>query len=183
MRIASRHMPKYLARKVGRIYWVYLAVIVAGFICCLISKPVGSAIFILLFCGLFLVARKEMRRDEEHLRRLARKREGESICEFARDFDLRQIDTWIVRAVYEQLQQRLTHVHPAFPVRAADRLKEDLHLDDDDLDLDIAEEVEQRTGRSLDGSNANPYFGKVGTVGDLVLFFQAQPIKSTSAAP
>lgn len=183
MRIASRHMPKYVAGKFGRIYWVYLAVIVASFISCLISKPVGTAIFVLLFCGLFLVVRKETRRDKEHLRRLARKREGESICEFARDFDLRQIDTWIVRAVYEQLQRQLTHVHPAFPLRAADRLKEDLLLDDDDLDLDIVEEVEQRTGRSLDGSNANPYFGKVMTVADLVYFFQAQPIKSTSGAP
>ena len=163
-------------------HWVYLAALVAGFIYCLIAKPVGTAIFALLFYGLFLVARKEMRRDEEQLRRLAEAREGESICEFARDFDRRQIDTWIVRAVYEQLQQRLKHVHPAFPVRAADRLKEDLHLDDDDLDMDIAEEVEQRTSRTLDGSNANPYFGKVETVNDLVLFFQAQPIKSTSAA-
>jgi hypothetical protein len=175
-------MPKYLSRKAGRMYWVFLVVLVAGFFYCLISKPVGTAIFVLLFCGIFLVARKEMKRDEDHLRRLAGQREGESICEFARDFERRQIDTWIVRAVYEQLQQRLKHVHPAFPVRATDRLKEDLHLDDDDLDMEIAEEVEQRTGRSLEASNVNPYFGKVGTVGDLVLFFQAQPIKAASAA-
>ncbi|MYM69161.1 hypothetical protein GTP45_20300 [Pseudoduganella sp. FT55W] len=116
-----------------------------------------------------------MKRNEEHLRRLTREREGESICEFAREFDTRQVDTWIIRAVYEQLQCHLSHVHPAFPIRARDRLKEDLQLDDVDLDIDIAQEVEQRTGRSLDGSDSNPYFGKVETAADLVMFFQGQP--------
>jgi hypothetical protein len=95
--------------------------------------------------------------------------------QFARDFDTRAVDTWIVRAVYEQVQGQLKHVHPAFPVRASDRLKEDLHLDDDDLDMDLAVQVEQRTGRSLDETKANPLFGKVKTVRDLVLFFHAQP--------
>lgn len=60
------------------------------------------------------------------------------------------------------------------PLRADDLLKEDLRLEDDDLDLDVATEVDERTGRSLDNASANPYFGKVQTVRDLVLFFQAQ---------
>jgi hypothetical protein len=175
-------MPKYLSKQTGFMYWAYLAVLVAGFVYCLISAPVFASICVLLFCGLFVAARKETRRDKEHLRRLAGEREGQSICEFARDFDTRKIDTWIVRAVYEQLQQHLNHVHPAFPVRAADRLKEDLHFDDDDLDMDIAGEVEQRTARSLDDSSANPYFGKVVTAGDLVMFFQAQSIKPARTA-
>ncbi|MYM87102.1 hypothetical protein GTP91_07895 [Rugamonas sp. FT82W] len=116
-----------------------------------------------------------MKRNAERLRCLAAEREGESICDFARDFDTRQVDTWIVRAVYEQLQYHLADVSPAFPVRASDRLKEDLLLDDDDLDMDIAQEVEQRAGRSLDDTSTNPYFGKVKTVRDLVMFFQSQP--------
>ncbi|RQO58068.1 hypothetical protein DBR47_14800 [Paucibacter sp. KBW04] len=106
---------------------------------------------------------------------LASEREGQSICEFARDFDARAVNTWIIRAVYEQLQEQLKHIHPAFPVRADDRLKEDLLLDDDDLDMDLAQEVEARTGISIDQSGNNPYFGKVKTVRDFVLFFQSQP--------
>lgn len=175
MRIASRHMPKYLRRKTGFMLWVCLASLVAGFFYVVVTAPVGAAVFVLLFCGVVLSALRETRRNAEHLRCLAAEREGESICDFARDFDARQVDTWIVRAVYEQLQYQLTDVSPAFPVRASDRLKEDLHLDDDDLDMDIAQEVEQRTGRSLDDPSANPYFGKVKTVRDLVMFFQSQP--------
>ncbi|MDI4635539.1 hypothetical protein J7U46_20920 [Pelomonas sp. V22] len=106
---------------------------------------------------------------------LASRREGQSICEFARDFDARAVDTWVIRAVYEQLQSHLRYVHPSFPVRADDRLKEDLLLDDDDLDIDLAQEVEERTGRSVDGATNNPYSGKVRTVRDFVLFFQHQP--------
>jgi hypothetical protein len=178
-------MPKYLPVKTGRMLWVYLAALAAGLLYALVSAPVGTAVFALLFFGAFLMARSEKRRDEEHLRCLAGEREGESICEFARGFDTRQVDTWIVRAVFEQLQCQLNHIHPSFPVRATDRLKEDLHLDDDDLDFDIAKEVEQRTGRSLNGSSANPFFGKVETVADLVMYFQWQPNvrKSTNTEP
>lgn len=74
-----------------------------------------------------------------------------------------------MRAVYERVQQQ--QHPPAFPLRFEDRLKEDLHIDVGDLDMDVAVEVEQRTGRSLKDADANPYFGKVEPVRDLVLFF------------
>lgn len=168
-------MPKYIRKKAGHALWIYLVILSAGFLYCVVSAPVVTLVFAVLLYGAFLMASRSMKHVEEQLRYLIREREGESICEFARDFDARQVDTWIIRAVYEQLQSNLDHVHPAFPVRASDRLKEDLHLDDDDLDIDIAPEIEQRTGRSLEGSKSNPYFGKVKTVRDLVMFFQAQP--------
>jgi hypothetical protein len=112
---------------------------------------------------------------------LASQREGQTICEFARDFDTQAIDTWIIRAVYEQLQAQLKYIHSAFPIRADDRIKEDLLLDDDDLDMDLASEVETRTARPLDKTDNNPYSGKVKTVRDVVLFFQHQP-KAADAA-
>ncbi len=74
----------------------------------------------------------------------------------------------------------MAHVHPSFPVRASDRLMEDLRLDDDDLDFDLAMQIEQRTGRSLDQTKTNPLLGKVKTVRDLVLFFNAQPRRSAA---
>lgn len=168
-------MPQYHPRKIGSVRWVFSTALAAAFLYCLVSSPVATVAFILLFCGLFIVGDGQAKRNKECLLRLAREREGESICEFAREFDIRQVDTWIIRAVYEQLQRHLSHVHPAFPIRANDRLKGDLQLDDDDLDIDIAQVVEQRTGRSLDGSDSNPYFGKIETAADLVMFFQAQP--------
>ena len=48
-------------------------------------------------------------------------------------------------------------------------------LDPDDVDLSLAPDIAQRAGRSLDDTSRNPYFAKVHTVKDLVLFFNAQP--------
>jgi len=180
MRIASRHMPKFKPRPIGFAAWILLAAVGAGLAYAVASAPVGATAALLLLCGAFVWGHRVGKRREEQLRRLAATREGQSICEFARDFEIRTVDTWIIRAVYEQVQRQLRHVHPAFPVRAGDRLKEDLFLDDDDLDMDVAPEVEQRTGRSLDNSGANPHFGKVRTVRDLVLFFQSQPVRSAA---
>ena len=164
MRIASRHMPKYKPRPIGPVAWLFLAVLASSLVYAAASSPTVATVGVLLLCAAFFFARRATKREEDSLRNLAAEREGESICEFARDFDTRAVDTWIVRAVYEQVQGQLRHVHPAFPVRASDRLKEDLHLDDDDLDMDLAVQVEQRTGRSLDQTKANPLLGKVRTI-------------------
>lgn len=61
-----------------------------------------------------------------------------------------------------------------FPIKADDNLFDDLLLDADDLDLDLVELISKRTGRTLDGYKNNPYYGKVTTVRNLVLFFNAQ---------
>jgi hypothetical protein len=175
MRVASRLMPTYQPKPIGPLGWIVMAALACAFIYIVASEPKAvSVVLALLFFG-FLVSRRAERRVEERLREVAAAREGESICEFARAFDPKVVDTWVIRAVYEQLQKQFEHVHPSFPLRAEDRLKEDLHLDDDDLDLDVAVQVEERTGRSLDNTGVNPYRGSVRTVRDLVMFFQAQP--------
>jgi len=174
MRIASRHMPKSRSKPMGFVGWVFLAAFAGAIAYLVFTEPKASAVVAALLIAGYLAARPSIKREEKQLRELAASREGQSICDFAREFDLRAVESWIVRAVYEQVQKQLVHVHPAFPLRADDLLKEDLRLDDDDLDLDVATEVEERTGRSLDSARANPYFGRVRTVRDLVLFFQAQ---------
>ncbi|MEM7018209.1 MAG: hypothetical protein AAF512_12820, partial [Pseudomonadota bacterium] len=65
------------------------------------------------------------------------------------------------------------------PIKASDNLFETLKFDADDLDLDLVEEIAQRTGRSLEDGESNPYYGKVTTVGNLVLFFNHQAIENT----
>lgn len=180
MRIASRHMPAFTRRPVGPAGWLIVACFLAGIVYVAVMKSQAFLIALCGFAALFWVARQQSQHEARILLVLASQREGQTICEFARDFDTRAVDTWIIRAVYEQLQGRLRHVHPLFPVRADDRLKEDLLLDDDDLDMDLAPEVEMRTGRLIDNSATNPYFGKVKTVRDFVHFFQNQP-RSDSA--
>jgi len=117
---------------------------------------------------------RSSRKQRLHLMSIARSRAGDSICQFARSFETRKVDTWVIRAAYEVLQQELTHMAPAFPVQATDRL-EDLLFDSDDLDMAIVPEISRRSRRSLEHTEANPLYGKVQSVADLVMFFNQQP--------
>jgi hypothetical protein len=105
---------------------------------------------------------------------MSRLRHGESICTFARSFDNRHTDTWVIRAAHQELQQLLKSYVPHFPVRASDSLLQDLHMEDDDVEELIAE-IASRSGHSLDETESNPFFGNIHTVSDLVLFINAQP--------
>lgn len=183
MRIASRHMSKFTRPPLGFAGWLLFACLLAGVVYLAVTKVQALLLPLGGFAMLFGFARQQSQRAARQLLGLASQREGQTVCEFVRDFDVRALDTWVIRAVYEQLQDQLQHVHPSFPVRANDRLKEDLMLDDDDLNMDIAHEIEIRTGRSIDNSASNPYLGKVQTVRDLVHFFQNQPRPASAASP
>jgi hypothetical protein len=108
------------------------------------------------------------------LARLAASRPRESIGSFAFALDFRNIDTWVIRAVYEELQEWVSTRKLVVPVRPSDRL-EDFGIDSEALNLDLGPEIAQRCGRTFDGCERNPYFGKVITVADLVQFFAHQP--------
>lgn len=110
---------------------------------------------------------------QRHFAPLVQARAGQSICDFARSIDCRRVDTWVVRAVYEEVQSCVCS-GAALPLRVTDRLKEDLRLHADDVD-DIAMDVAARAGLDEASTDANPFFGKVATVGDLVEFLNAQP--------
>ncbi len=86
------------------------------------------------------------------------------------------MDTWVIRAVYEEVCRQMAS--PGFPLHPEDNLWKTLRLDEDDLDWEIAEAVAQRTGRPLANYESNPYYEKVQTVGDLVMFFNAQPLQA-----
>ncbi len=105
---------------------------------------------------------------------LANERENEDIGSFARSLDYRTIDTWAIRAVYEELNDEIYCNENNLPIRASDRLDEDLDLDDDDL-FYLYNQIAQRTNRTDEKIEQNPYYGKVDTVEDMVLFFNAQP--------
>ena len=96
-------------------------------------------------------------------------RKEDSICSFSRALPAKEHDTWVVRAVYEELAR-----DRGFPIRPTDRLDEDLRFDDDDLD-ELAEEVARRSRRSLDQIEKNPLYKKVFTVSDMIDFFENQP--------
>ena len=164
-RIASKQMPRYVPERRGVIGWVLLAIVGAGAAYLYWSHPIVLAAVGPVAGVSCVLAVAEGRRQ----RRIAAERRDESICSFARSFDCRATDTWIVRAVFEELTR-----YVRFPIRPDDRLRDDLKIDHDDVG-DIAEVIAQRTGRQLLDCEANPLYGRVTTVRELVEFFVRQP--------
>lgn len=113
--------------------------------------------------------------QKRRLQSIAKQRQGDSICTFAQSFDCRATDTQIIRATYEELQKYHASEVSNFPLQADDSLEKTLNIDDGDLD-DIAVEIARRAQRSIDNFEQNPLYGKVKTVGDLVLFLNCQPL-------
>ena len=176
MRRSSRRQLPSPARAVPHIwqrvaFWSLIAILACAIGTISVAHPAATALTVtaLVSCGAWLNNREKTR-----LQALAAARNGESICGFARSFDLRSTDPLVVRAVYEQLQEELLSYQKSFPVRAPDRLEEELGLDGDDLDMSVAPAIARRSGRSLEGAQSNPHYGRVMTASDLVYFFNCQ---------
>jgi len=151
--------------------WFVIAVI--GSFTWWIAHELGSfagAIGILAALGLVFTLSPKI--ENRRLKRTARCRIGESICQFARSFDHRSTDTLVIRTVYERLQQWIAF--PGFPIRSEDDVFQDYRMGGDDFE-DLADEVANITGRPLANTESNPYYGTVCTPGDLVRFFMHQP--------
>jgi hypothetical protein len=163
-------MPKYKPRKASKLLLFSLLII-------LVSVAIYEPWYLVVLAGVvmldFVGGEIEQPKVDRHFLRLCKEREGLSICEFAREFDPKIVDTWIIRAVYEQLQAALPTTQNV-PIKASDNLFDILLLDEDDLDIDLVEEIAQRTNRNLEGYESNPYYGKVTTARNLVLFFNHQ---------
>ena len=170
MKQASRFMPKYEPKKASKPMLIALfaiAVVIVIYQPWYLLVIAGIALLVIVWSAI------DQPKVESHFQNLCKERSGLSICEFAREFDPKVVDTWIIRAVYEQLQAALP-TKQNVPIKASDSLFDTLMLDEDDLDLDLVEEIAQRTSRSLEGYESNPYYGKITTARNLVLFFNHQ---------
>lgn len=171
MKKASRFMPKKClpanrCSGLGSYRCYFLHLCLAALVC---SSFVDSFTF---HSSIFY---REHRERKRYFQDLLASREGYSICEFSRHFECRQVDTWVIRAVYEQLQKYLKSYEIELPVLPNDDVFSDLKIDDEDFEYGILEEIAFRTGRSLDDAEVNPYFGKANIVENLVYFFNKQP--------
>lgn len=181
MRRASRFMPPVLRQPPS---WSWsgrflLAAVACALLWILWAHPLAVCALATVLWGLVTVAGRQ---NEKHFARLVQERAGESICQFARSIDCRSVDTWVVRAVYEEVQAGLALGGMRLALRVTDRLHKDLRLDADDLDLSLVPDIAQRAGRDLSSTQGNPFYGKVSTVGDLVHFLNAQPRIQSAAA-
>jgi hypothetical protein len=166
MRKLSRWMPKAPLQRVAPMSVLLLAVLAIMLICLAVSVTAFAVV-----SGFTLLVAIVSAYDRRRLRRIAERRTGESICTFARSFDRRAIDPWVVRAVYEELEG---YFGGALPVRVADRIEEDLRMDWEDVD-ELLKDAAFRAGRSLEHTESNPFYGQVRNAGDLVLFLMYQP--------
>lgn len=104
------------------------------------------------------------RRVRRRYRQRAAERSGHSICTFGRSFDLRTIDPWIVRAVYEEFTDQARAFQFAPTVLPTDRLEE-IIPDDEDL-TDAVVDIAQRCRRELPVRFAD--IGPASSVRDLI---------------
>ena len=108
------------------------------------------------------------------LKKIATMRGAADICTYARSFDYRNIDTKIMRAVFEKVQEWAGEFDgKPFPVKADDDFDRIYQMDPDDLD-DIYYEVANELGISTERAEDNPYYDKVKSVKELVLFLHNQ---------
>jgi acyl carrier protein len=114
------------------------------------------------------------------LKSIALNRGEADICAYARSFDYGNVDTKIMRAVFENVQEWVgKYEGKPFPVQANDDFDEIYQMDSDDLD-EIYWEVADELGISTDRAEENPYYGKVKSVKELVLFLHNQPRASNA---
>ena len=162
----SRWMPKARPHKVIRtsIFLVAILGVVLffwGF--SLKAFPIALGLILLIAYNGFMA--------HNRLLHFAEARIGDGICTFARSFDRRTVDPWIVRSVYEEF---FAYFNGRLPICAAYRIEDDLDMDLEEIEFMIGD-IAFRAGRTLKNAEANPLFDRIRTVGDLVLFLEHQP--------
>ena len=175
MTVPSRCMPSYresLSWRSKLYGFLFIGTVVSSLLYLLWTEP-DFRLFVLAFIAVVLFTFFFYPDETEHLKRLQRERRGEDIGTFARALDYRKIDSWIIRAVYEEINDELPLETP-LPLRPMDRLKEDLKLDEEELEFAL-DRIFVRVGLGEDKIEENPYYGKIETVEDLVHFCNHQP--------
>ncbi|MET1257046.1 hypothetical protein [Aliikangiella maris] len=112
--------------------------------------------------------------DKKRMTKIALERGEPNICEYARSFDYRKVDTKIMREVWNEVQECLGKYNDKyFPVKADDVFEDVYKIDTEELDY-IYWAVADRLGIDTEEPESNPYFNKVTTVKNLVLFLHHQ---------
>ncbi len=109
------------------------------------------------------------------MKKIALKRGEPDICSYARSFNYREVDTKIMREVFNHVQKWAGKYEGIpFPVKAEDCFDKIYKMDPEDLD-DIYLDIAKKLGISIEHPEKNPLWNKIKTVKDLVLFLHNQP--------
>ncbi len=134
---------------------------------CLVLSAKAPFNFIFVF-GL-LVAIAERCYLDWHFSRLDKERTEENIGTFAFALPAWHHDTWVVRAVYEELSSFCQ-----IPVRPNDDLRKTLKLDIDDIAYVLILSAE-RIGTVTDGMENDKSRTNISTVADMICFMERYP--------
>jgi len=150
--------------------------LVAALVYALVTHPVGTLAAAVVLTALGTLSHRRWTRQ---FAVLAEQRASEDIGSFARAFNRRSgdpLDPWAIRAVWNALVT-LTEEEGGhqIPLRPTDRF-EDVGIDWDDVD-ELIEPLVEQCERKPGNWTANPYNGKVSTIGALVHFISAQPLR------
>ena len=180
MRRPSRQMPRDAAPAVS---W-YRSLLAGAFLVLLVVGA-GVAVWtrpwlLLLIPTFWLAYLIDSRIEEKRLAPVREARREESICSFARSVDCRSRDTWVVRAVYEELRDYL-----GFDFRPDDDLFAELRVDEEDFEFDLLPVISRRCGRALKAIDGNPLlsvFQNQSTARTLIGLLEHQPRTATEHA-
>ncbi len=176
----SRWIGPLPATKPDIVGWLILAAVGTAILFVLVAHPIGTVVSIGALTLITIVAE---RRRAVRVRVMPDGRAGEDIGSFARSFTRRggpQLDPWAIRAVWNALLPLTESNGRRTPLRPADRFEEDLSIDPDDVEALVVQLVEQ-CERVPGNWRANPFYNSsVKTVGDLVHFISAQPLRQSA---
>lgn len=162
-------MPKYTEAPVTFWTWVIVFVVFSFFAWLIWSAPV----FLLIVPVLIYLEFRNRKDQKKYFDGLLKTRLNDSICTFSKHFDCKVVDTWVIRVVYEQIQNYIETTRQHFPICPNDDVFVDLCIDDEDFELDLVSEIAERNGRTLDNAEDNQYYGKASIVKNLVYFFMS----------
>ena len=79
------------------------------------------------------------------------------------------------RVLGTDISEKMVEMSSLLAMQKGENRLQFMRMDAEDLELDLASRIENRTGRTLEDSERNPLYGRIETVRDLVRFFSAQP--------
>lgn len=167
------HVHKSEWNELGIRGWLTLVGLAALCVWLIFGGDIWRGVFVLSWVGYFYLW--GVIKSKQHDSLMRNNRRSDSICTFARSFDVRSVDTWVIRAVYEGFQTEVS-----FPIRPDDRISDDLWLDDEDIEVDFVRDIAFRCRRSLDDPGSNPHYPLGHTLRNIVNFLNAQPMRASS---
>ncbi len=130
--------------------------------------------YIYTIIGMFIFITVLIALNNRRMKKIAIERGNPDICSYARSFDYRNVDTKIMREVYNLVQEWAGKFDGIpFPVQADDSFDGIYKMDPDDID-EIYFSVTKELGISKENAEANPYYDRVETVKDMVHFLNEQ---------